>query len=103
MKLTSFDLDHTSVPPMTTPQTCKFCNEPAANTLLDTDPPMCERHLDLLITVEFIIGQNQDPTVDRVLTLLDRARKRGGKLTITDNEVPAMLPDVFKALRLQER
>lgn len=85
--------------------TCKFCNEPAVEEpgTFSTDPPMCEKHLDLLLTVEFLVGQNEVPTVRKVKAALDRARSRGGKLTITNEEVQTLLPPVLESLGIQVR
>lgn len=83
-----------------TAQTCTLCTRPAipATPGYAADPPMCARHLDLVITVEFLIGRNQEPTQERVLAMLARARQRGGTLAITDAEVPELLPAVLAAL-----
>lgn len=84
-----------------TPKTCQFCDRPAVTESVTgsaTDPPMCAKHLDLLITVEYIIGRNREPTQELVLALLASARQRGGALAITDEEVPELLPAVLAAL-----
>jgi hypothetical protein len=83
--------------------TCRFCSEPPAlepTTGATTQPPMCERHLDLMIFVEYMTGRNQEPTVEACLALLERAAANGGVLNITPADVERLLPELLENLGL---
>lgn len=67
---------------------CKFCDQPASSV---TQPPMCERHLDLAVLTEHLADQGKPVTVETVTALFEKCQARNGVLSITVEEIPALL------------
>lgn len=78
---------------MTAP--CTFCSQPVIAAGY-TDPPMCERHLDLAVIIGFMIDRGQPVTVESVTAMLRQARANGGELVIDAADVAELLPAMLQ-------
>lgn len=71
---------------------CHFCNaEPIGNTT----PPLCPKHLDIVILVSHLQRNDLDVSLDNALTLLNGCQADGG-WTITKAELEIMFPEFLE-------
>lgn len=75
-----------------TPDTCYYCPTPAVGY---TSPALCEKHLDLVVIIEFMVSRNQPVTVAIVQERLAIARQSGAHLALTADDVPAFMTTTY--------
>ena len=71
------------------PQTCRFCDTEAERC---TTPPLCARHLDIVIIVSYLQRNDLDVSLDNALVLLNGCQADGGWI-ITKAELKTMFPE----------
>lgn len=68
--------------------TCKFCDEPAVD---GTWPPLCLKHLDLVVITEYLDSKKQPVTIEAVQEMILICRARNGLLYINVEEVEPLM------------
>lgn len=77
---------------------CKYCPSP---TVPYNEPPLCEKHLDLVVIVEFMLDNKQEVTAKTVQAQLRQCIANNGALEITEDDVPNLLAQVLPDLLAQ--
>lgn len=71
---------------------CQFCE---LNALGQTEPALCEKHLDLAVLAEYLSEHERPVTVETVTELLAVCRANGGLLALEPAEVAGLLSAEF--------
>lgn len=71
---------------------CQFCE---LSALGQTEPALCEKHLDLAVLSEYLSDHNQPVTAETVTELLTMCQANGGLLALEPAEVAGLLSAEF--------
>lgn len=71
---------------------CQFCE---LDALGQTEPALCEKHLDLAVLSEYLSERGQPVTVETVTELLAVCRANKGMVAIEPAEVAGLLSAEF--------
>jgi len=70
---------------------CTYCDTPA---LINTAPPLCDRHLDFVIVCEYMASKNIPLNARNISKRIKKCLELGGTLSITPEQVPGLIEDI---------
>lgn len=77
------------------------CNIPNCPELAegDTNPPLCPMHFDLDLLLDFVQARGDEPSIEKVQEHFRRARSNSSFWTLTEAQIPELLPDFLAQKR----